>query len=162
MKSGFVAVAILASACVGCSDAAKAKADADAARTAQAKAEAELAEAKAELAKARAGNVESPAKSELVAPRPLAPADGSELSEFPRKTTVRWVPVAGAATYKVEVEYEDPDMRWLPNGVVKESKLPEYQFEFVGAQPGRWRVWAVDPSGHDGPKSDWWTFRYTK
>jgi hypothetical protein len=44
----------------------------------------------------------------------------------------------------------------------KETTSTEYQFDFVGAQPGRWRVSAVDDSGREGPKSDWWTFRYTK
>jgi hypothetical protein len=29
---------------------------------------------------------------------------------------------------------------------------------FVGAQPGRWKVWAVDSQGNDGPQSGWWTF----
>ena len=35
-----------------------------------------------------------------------------------------------------------------------------YTFDFVGAQPGRWRVWAVDVNGQKGPKSDWWGFSY--
>ena len=37
-----------------------------------------------------------------------------------------------------------------------------YTFNFVGAQPGCWRVWAVDEQGHEGPKSPWWEFVYTK
>jgi hypothetical protein len=36
-------------------------------------------------------------------------------------------------------------------------------FEFVGAQPGRWRVSATDRSGSSlaSPPSDWRTFSYT-
>jgi hypothetical protein len=36
-----------------------------------------------------------------------------------------------------------------------------YNFNFVGKQPGRWRVWAVSATGEGGPKSGWWTFEYT-
>lgn len=39
---------------------------------------------------------------------------------------------------------------------------PGYKFDFVGAQPGRWRVWAVDNEGREGEKSPWRTFTYTK
>ena len=31
---------------------------------------------------------------------------------------------------------------------------------FVGAQPGRWRVWAVDKEGREGFKSPWRLFVY--
>jgi hypothetical protein len=37
-----------------------------------------------------------------------------------------------------------------------------YTFDFVGAQPGRWRVWALDKNGKPGQKSPWWTFHYTR
>jgi hypothetical protein len=36
-----------------------------------------------------------------------------------------------------------------------------WTFDFVGAQPGRWRVWAISSTGSPGPKSGWWTFTYT-
>jgi len=36
-----------------------------------------------------------------------------------------------------------------------------YTFNFVGAQPGRWRVWAVNGSGMPGSKSGWREFRFT-
>src|SRR5437867_5706668 len=45
--------------------------------------------------------------------------------------------------------------------VVASTPSPQYTFDFVGDQPGRWRVWAIDASGHEGPKSPWWEFRYT-
>jgi hypothetical protein len=32
----------------------------------------------------------------------------------------------------------------------------------VGAQPGRWRVWAVDDDGHQSPKSNWRYFEHQK
>ena len=30
-----------------------------------------------------------------------------------------------------------------------------YTFNFVGAQPGRWRVWAIDVDESEGPRSEW-------
>jgi hypothetical protein len=44
---------------------------------------------------------------------------------------------------------------------VKHVKGTQYTFEFVGAQPGRWRVWAVDAGGKEGPKTGWWEFTFT-
>jgi hypothetical protein len=178
MRDGLVAIVVFALTCSGCSDPAKSKGEADAARAAQAKAEAEAAAARAAQAQAEAalakikgkpapandktGKVEPAAKAARAAPRQVAPANGSELNQVPRKTMVRWAPVAGAAKYKVEVEYEDPGAaQWTPYAP-KETTSTEYQFDFVGAQPGRWRVSAVDDSGREGPKSDWWTFRYTQ
>jgi hypothetical protein len=78
----------------------------------------------------------------------------------PRKTTLKWVPVAGATKYRVEVQYQGAG-KWdrLSD---KEVRPTELELNFVGAQPGRWRVWAVDDSGQEEPKSGWWTFRYTQ
>src|SRR5262245_11083031 len=142
MRAACVAIVTIALAVAGCSDARKT----EAARVT-----------------AEAGPAQAPTRSELVAPEPLAPADGSEFNQFPRKTTVRWSPVAGATAYKVDVEYQTPETgEWLPMTATKETKSTEYQFEFAGSQPGRWRAWAVDGAGRVGPKSDWWTFRYTR
>jgi len=155
MKAAFVAIAILAGASVGCNDAVTTKSSADASRPVPATND-------PVFARAEAPHAPTTVAAELVAPRLLTPPDGTTLSEVPRKTKVTWAPVPGAATYKVEVEYQDADSQWHPNGLAAESKSSEHEFEFVGAQPGRWRVWAVDASGEEGPKSDWWTFRYSQ
>jgi hypothetical protein len=169
MKAGLVLIPMLALMGMGCSDATKGKAEAEAARAAQAKAEAELAGAKAETAKAeaelaaaKAAKGAPPVRFELVAPLQLAPEDRSILDQFPRKTTLRWAPVAGAAKYRVEIEYQEPGGNWLTHPAGRETGPTERELEFVGAQPGRWRVWAVDDSGREGPRSVWWTFRYTR
>jgi hypothetical protein len=39
---------------------------------------------------------------------------------------------------------------------------PAATFQFIGAQPGHWRVWVVDAAGNPGPKSDWREFRFTR
>jgi hypothetical protein len=155
MKAAFVMIAIFVVAGVGCTEAVTTKSSADASRPAPATTD-------AGYARAEPRTPDSLAQPALVAPRPLTPADGTTLSEFPRKTKVTWEPVLGAAVYKVEVEYQDADSQWHPNGLAAESKSTKHEFEFVGAQPGRWRVWAVDATGQEGPKSEWWTFRYTQ
>ncbi|HEX8138118.1 MAG TPA: carboxypeptidase-like regulatory domain-containing protein [Pyrinomonadaceae bacterium] len=110
----------------------------------------------------------------LEAPRQLLPLDGVELYEYPRVTRLEWTPVAGAVSYSVEVDF----CRAVP-ATVKECQQPipfqgrnnppptgikttSYEFSFIGAQPGRWRVWAVDAEGRGGAKSPWSTFFYKR
>jgi hypothetical protein len=112
----------------------------------------------------------------LPAPPQLSPADGATFDHFPRRTRLEWSPVEGAASYAVEVDYceargsraggcADPQplaslMKNVPptHGV----KGTAYEFDFGGAQPGRWRVWAVDGEGREGFKSPWRRFVYLK
>jgi len=37
-----------------------------------------------------------------------------------------------------------------------------YEFRFIGAQPGRWRVWGVDKEDREGFKSAWRNFVYLR
>lgn len=110
----------------------------------------------------------------LPAPKNGSPADGTIFYHYPRTTTLEWSAVPGAATYTVELElctWERPDgteckethpMLSLreppPTGIEGTS----YQFSFLGAQPGRWRVWAVDARGRAGSKSPWSIFVYRR
>lgn len=96
----------------------------------------------------------------LDAPVLVSPPDGSELTNSPRITTLTWQPLTGATSYEVEVMYCDADENCGSYPVVSTSGT-EYTFEFVGAQPGQWRVRAVGSGGVPGPWSDWWTFVYT-
>jgi hypothetical protein len=45
---------------------------------------------------------------------------------------------------------------------ILEVSEPTYTFPFVGAQPGRWRVWAIGDSGEVSPLTAWREFRYTQ
>ena len=45
--------------------------------------------------------------------------------------------------------------------VAPDAKTTRSTFNVVGAQPGRWRTWAVAASGQAGLESGWWEFRYT-
>src|ERR1700694_1054319 len=104
--------------------------------------------------------------STLSSPELLSPASGEVFGHFPRRTTLRWHPVPVAASDRVQWDYKD-DQGWASE-VHKflwasfESLETSYTFDFVGAQPGRWRVWAVDIEGNVGPMSEWRVFRYTQ
>ena len=112
----------------------------------------------------------------LPAPIQLAPQDNQVFDVFPRNTKLEWTPVAGAISYAVEIE-----ACWNRAPVVRE-RLPDdgecinpspyeekfglhetaYEFFFKGAQPGRWRVWAIDKDRKQGIKSPWARFSYQK
>ena len=108
----------------------------------------------------------------LEAPRPYSPADGTEFFHFPRLTRLEWSAVPAAETYTVEVEYciggYPPQRECKDPRPLMGLKVPpmagiqgtSYEFSFLGNQPGRWRVWAVDALGRPGRKSDWIMFFY--
>lgn len=110
----------------------------------------------------------------LPAPEQLSPEDNQVFDAFPRTTKLEWKPVEGAMSYGIEVdycEYRKNTAKCLNpqalNGAFISSppeKVPRtsYEFNFIGAQPGRWRVWAVDRTGREGFKSSWRTFVYQK
>ena len=105
----------------------------------------------------------------LIAPKQLSPQTGSTFNYFPRKTTLRWSAVPGATAYGVEIDCFSccENNRWCTDvgkewKVVPNLSATEYTFDFVGAQPGRWRVWAVGHGGETSPKTGWWEFKYTK
>jgi hypothetical protein len=110
----------------------------------------------------------SSAPADLTQPVQLSPPTGSVFSASPRTTTLQWSAVAGAAKYGVEVDCYHCCKRdqWCSDvgGKMRTAVVDglTYTFAFPGAQPGRWRVWAIGPSGEAGPKSGWWEFRYTR
>lgn len=111
-------------------------------------------------------------------PQPLSPADGAVFDDIPRTTTLEWAPVPGASSYIVEVQSQPsvvgidgageatvPGSGWVPG----RGGLHAYEvtgtglrFEFIAAQPGRWRVRALDALGRAGHASPWRTFSYTR
>jgi Carboxypeptidase regulatory-like domain len=106
----------------------------------------------------------------LPAPQPLSPSSGAIFDNYPRLTRLEWSVVPGAATYTVEIDYCDfcedrqcfrpLEGTWLPP--TSGLKDTSYEFNFIGAQPGRWRVWATDEQGRAGRKSEWSTFFYRR
>jgi len=78
---------------------------------------------------------------------------------FPRTTTLSWVPVAGAVSYQVVTEFGNGSATnafcTVPAdcGLWTAERLPiattglTTTISFVGAQPGRWRVTALNAAG---------------
>jgi hypothetical protein len=105
----------------------------------------------------------------LAAPVQLSPKPGSIFSEFPRTTELVWDVVPGASSYTLEIDCFQccKAGRWCTEVGANWKFVPglsttTYSFDWVGAQPGRWRVWAIDDSGRPGQKSNWSEFEYTK
>lgn len=99
------------------------------------------------------------ATSNLAAPQPLTPADGATFNIFPRKTVLVWSAVPNATAYLAEVQHEDPTAAtgWSPS-VFRRVAETTLDFSFVGAQQGRWRVWALDENGLASPSIPWVRF----
>lgn len=104
----------------------------------------------------------------LGAPTQLSPASGSVFDTFPRAVTFAWQPLSQAASYNFYLEAclsgdtscVGPTTSYP---VVRGLTAPTYSISnFVGAQPGRWRVSATNASGVEGQASPWWTFRFTR
>jgi thiol-disulfide isomerase/thioredoxin len=108
----------------------------------------------------------APVLKKLAIPEPVSPPPGAVFDRFPRETTVTWKPVAGAASYVAEWDYRQPDGWWseLNRGTLPRIAASGISatFKFVGAQPGRWRVYAVGPNGERSEASAWREFRYTR
>ncbi len=106
----------------------------------------------------------------LPAPVQLSPPTGSVFSNFPRNTKLTWKAVPGATRYLLQIQTcnyygctanpvgENSDL--LPYSVILDSTT--YSFQFVGAQPGRWRVMALRSDGGLSQFSPWWGFTYTQ
>jgi hypothetical protein len=119
--------------------------------------------------------IEKQPSRNLPAPVLLSPADRIEISNYPRHTRLEWQPVEGAEYYLVEIDVCDGRDRAVrecvsPSGPLSTNgrqglvKVQDtsYEFDFVGRQPGRWRVWAIDNKGEEGFKSPWRIFFYLK
>lgn len=104
---------------------------------------------------------------QLPAPRLLSPENGVTFDRYPRTTTLTWAAVTGAKNYRVEWAFIDsggmcPASPTSNQDVVLQTSQPSYTFDFIGAQPGCWRVSAIDEHGKVGPTSSWWKFTYSK
>jgi hypothetical protein len=103
-------------------------------------------------------------------PAQLTPAPNTTFNHYPRNTTLAWSAVSdpsGPVTYRVEVEYchgsvYDPSSctprtDWCAGALSGTT----CSFNFVGMQPGRWRVRAVDNAGNQSAYSDWSSFAFS-
>ncbi len=97
------------------------------------------------------------------APRQLSPADGAAFNNVPRTIKLVWEGVEGATSYWVEVQScPNPSCTDANASALRKEnvKATTFTFDFVGRQPGRWRVWAVVGSV-ETEKSPWRQFKFT-
>ncbi len=97
----------------------------------------------------------------LAAPVLISPPDGTVFGKFPRITTCQWSAVVGAIKYQFQAEFWELNQKQWVKRYSADVPATTYTFDFVGKQPGRWRVAGVDGGGHVGPFSGWWGFVYT-
>ena len=108
-------------------------------------------------------NSKPPAKpSQAIAtPEQTLPTDKSTFNYYPRTVTLRWSEVPGAASYSIERSFFGGG-DWAAAYQASNLRSTSYTFDFIGAQKGRWRVWAVDDAGHESAKSGWREFTFTR
>jgi len=99
----------------------------------------------------------------LATPVLVKPSSGTSLIGYPRTTTLVWNPVPGAVGYKIERAYYSSGTWYAyPEATVSGVMTRSYTFNFVGDQPGRWRVtaWGTYPFSNSTP-SAWRTFTWS-
>jgi hypothetical protein len=95
-------------------------------------------------------------------PHLLSPDANAVLNDYPRLTNFSWASVPGAASYRFELEFGDPSgQTWTPYSPVIVTS-PSSTVDFIGAQPGRWRVTALDANQQPDQTTDWRIFTYTR
>jgi hypothetical protein len=109
----------------------------------------------------------------LATPRQISPANGTVFDHYPRTTTLEWSAVPGDTAYlrytvEIDCYHCCQSNKWCTDvgrtwQLVSDLYRTSYTFNWVGAQPGRWRVWAVNTAtDQESPKTGWWEFRYTR
>jgi hypothetical protein len=96
-------------------------------------------------------------------PKLAVPADGAVFDHYPRFVDVRWMPSAGDYPMRYEVEAESRSGGtgvWHPMASMPVEQ-PYAVFGHVGANPGRWRVRAVNAVGASA-WSDWRSFVFRR
>lgn len=104
----------------------------------------------------------------LSTPKLVSPVNNLTFWNYPRWTQLTWKVVPGATGYDVQVQYQypTPPYTWddypAASGIVSGVLNTNHLFRFVGSQPGRMRVRAVDQTGSlvNSTFSEWRTFKY--
>jgi len=96
-------------------------------------------------------------------PIQLLPINRMVFSNYPRTTTLIWLPVIGASSYTIIIDYWDPGIsKWKEYQIVQNVKETSYTFNFNSATSGTWKIMAIDNLGKTCSESSWLQFRYTQ
>jgi hypothetical protein len=98
-------------------------------------------------------------KEALLAPELVSPKEGTRFSNFPREIKFNWTQIPGVLKYEVQIECKEGSAWKLVKKEIVETS--NYTFNFVGAQPGRWRVCGI-AEGKKSIFSSWREFICTK
>jgi len=98
----------------------------------------------------------------LPSPVLISPATGETFDIYPRTTPLRWQPVSNAAAYVLEWSFFDKSGDTWSDATVVRIFNTAFTVDFVGAQPGRWRVAAQNRNGREGQWSEWRDFKYLR
>jgi hypothetical protein len=107
------------------------------------------------------------ADSALDTPNLTSPEQNATFNNYPRSVNFSWEAVMGASKYCIEIQCLVKDLstgkdNWIQCIKRYTTNIHSSIDTFPGAQPGRWRVTAVDSHGKLGQSSEWWKFRFTK
>jgi hypothetical protein len=105
-------------------------------------------------------------RPQMATPILTGPANNEIFGHFPRTITLSWKMVPAAAGYKLERAYclADKVTCWnYPPITITGQLMSDYTFNFVGAQPGKWRVTTLGaPTYRDSVASGWFWFSFTQ
>lgn len=119
------------------------------------------------------GGVVPPGDEPPSIPKLISPENSSIFEHYPRSLTMDWESSSGPGTITYVLEYgytwcfssdNKYDMgEWVADCTNYYSLIylseTSYSFDFVGAQPGRWRVKAESEYG-ESEWSEWFYFRF--
>lgn len=99
-------------------------------------------------------------------PTILTPTEGQSFGNYPRIMTMTWNAVddPSGVTYRVSIQDQLPNGTWEDDtgyGCDGSITGTTCQFNFVGMNPGRIRIQAVDGAGNASDFSAWRNFTYT-
>jgi hypothetical protein len=94
------------------------------------------------------------------------PAANVVFDQYPRTITLSWKMVPAAAGYYLEIAYctADKVTCWnYPAVTITDPLTSDYTFNFVGAQPGKWRVTTLGGSSYrNSTATAWRWFTFTQ
>jgi hypothetical protein len=103
-------------------------------------------------------------KPQMETPILTNPYPNEAFDHYPRQITLSWKMVPRAVGYTVEIAYclDDKVTCWDMTPVTRTGALTSYYtFNFVGAQPGKWRVTTIGaPTYRDSTPSAWRWFSF--
>lgn len=96
----------------------------------------------------------------------INPVANEVFSNYPRWVTLSWKPIPAATGYKLERSYcqaGNTNCVDYPPVIINDPLQAYYTFEFVGLQPGRWRVTTTGaPAYLNSAPSAWRYFTFDK